>query len=91
MKLFLTKILPLALPVIVYLTWLIYAQRRSRKLGTSVDKVSDAPWFLIGSSGVAVLIAGMLALGLFSGDKTGGIYIPPHMEDGKIVKGRIER
>ncbi len=91
MKLLLTKILPLALPILVYLTWLAYARKRARKTGTSLNQVSDAPWLLIALSGVMVLILGMLALGLLTGEEAGGIYIPPHLENGEVVKGRIER
>ena len=91
MKLLLTKILPLALPILIYLVWLIYAQKHARKRGTQVNRLSDAPWLLIGFSGLAVLIVGMVALGLFTGEDIGGIYIPSYLENGEVVKGRIDR
>jgi hypothetical protein len=91
MKFILTKILPLALPIIIYLTWLFYARRRTRKLGTSLNQLSDAPWLLITLSGALMLIFGLLAIGLFTGEKIGGEYIPPRLENGKIVKGHIKR
>ena len=83
--------LPLALPVIVYLTWLLYARRRARKLGTPLNQLSDAPWLLIILSGAIVLIFGMVVIGLFTGEKPGDEYIPPHLENGEVVKGRIKR
>ena len=91
MKLLLTKILPLALPILVYLLWLFYAHKRARKHGTQVNQLSDAPWLLISLSGLTVLIIGMIALGLFAGEETGGVYIPSHIENGEVVKGRIDR
>ena len=91
MKLLLTKILPLALPIIVYLTWLAYARKRAHKAGTPLNQLSDAPWLLIASSGIIVLIVGMLALGLLTGEEAGGVYIPPHLENGEVVKSRIKR
>ena len=91
MKFILTKILPLALPLIVYLTWLFYARRRAQRLGAPLNHLSDAPWLLITLSGAIVLISGMLAIGLFTGEKAGGEYIPPHLENGEVVKGRIKR
>lgn len=91
MKLLLTKILPLALPILVYLVWLFYAHKRAQKRGTQVNHLSDAPWLLIGLSGLSVLIIGMAALGFFTGEKAGGVYIPSHLEDGEVVKGRIDR
>ena len=91
MKLLLTKILPLALPILIYLVWLFYAHKRARKRGTQVNQLSDAPWLLIGLSGLTVLIVGMIALGFFTGEDTGGIYIPSYLENGEVVKGRIDR
>tara|TARA_B100000686_G_scaffold353541_1_gene459574 strand:- start:1643 stop:1918 length:276 start_codon:yes stop_codon:yes gene_type:complete len=91
MKLILTKILPLALPLLVYLVWLFYAHKRARKHGTQINQLSDAPWLLIGLSGLAVLIIGMLTLGILTGDDVGGVYIPSHIENGEVVKGRIDR
>ena len=91
MKLLLTKILPLAVPILIYPVWLIYAHKRARKHGTQVNQLSDAPWLLIGLSGLSVLIIGMIALGLFAGEDIGGIYIPSYLENGEVVKGRIDR
>ena len=91
MKLLLTKIIPLALPIMVYFVWLFYAHKRARKRGTQVSPLSDAPWLLIGLSGLIFLIVGMLALGFFTGERAGGVYIPSHLENGEVVKGRIDR
>jgi|TARA_Y100000588_G_scaffold211720_1_gene225833 hypothetical protein len=91
MKLLLTKILPLALPVLIYLVWLFYAHKRAQKRGTQVNQLSDAPWLLIGLSGLTALIIGMIVLGLFTGEDIGGNYIPSHLENGEVVKGRIDR
>ena len=91
MKLFLTKILPLLVPLAIYAGWLIHAHRRAHALGTARPNVRDAPWPIMLLTGLAVLIAGMIALGLFTGEKPGGVYVPPHMENGKIIRGHVER
>ena len=91
MKLFLTKILPLLIPLAIYAGWLIHARKRSRALGTAHPSARDAPWPIMLLTGLAVLISGMIALGLFTGEKPGGVYVPPHMENGEIIRGHIER
>ena len=91
MKLFLTKILPLLIPLAIYVGWLIYARKRARALGTAKPSARDAPWPIMLLTGLTVLITGMITLGLFTGEKPGGIYVPPHMENGEIIRGHIER
>jgi len=42
-------------------------------------------------TGLAVMISGMIALGLFTGEDPGGVYVPPHIEDGEIIRGHVDR
>ena len=67
------------------------ARKRARALGTTKPSARDAPWPIMLLTGLAVLISGMIALGLFTGEKPGGVYVPPHMETGEIIRGHIDR
>ena len=91
MKLFLTKILPLLIPLAIYAAWLIHARKRARALGTENPRTRDAPWPIMLLTGLAVMISGMIALGLFTGEDPGGVYVPPHIEDGEIIRGHVDR
>ncbi len=91
MRLFLTKILPLLLPVAIYLAWHFHARRKALASGITAPSVRDAPWTWIVAAGLTVMILALVGLGLFTGDEPGGVYVPPYMEDGKIVPGHIER
>ena len=91
MKLFFTKILPLLLPIAIYMGWLFYARKRAKALGTGNPKARDAPWSIMLMSGLGVMILAMVILGVWSGEKPGGTYLPSHVEDGEIVPGRVER
>ena len=71
--------------------WLFYARKRAKALGTGNPKARDAPWVIMLMSGLAVMILAMVILGIWSGEKPGGTYVPPHIEDGGIVPGRVER
>ena len=71
--------------------WLFYARKRAKALGTGNPKARDAPWSIMLMSGLAVMILAMVILGVWSGEKPGGTYLPPHVENGEIVPGRVER
>jgi len=79
------------LPATIFLFWLRTARRRAALTGTPVPVLPDTPWLwaIIASAIAAVLV--MFALGLNSGEKPGGVYHPPRLENGRIVPGHIER
>ena len=91
MKTFLTKILPILVPILLYLSWLYFARRKAAASGGAPPRLREAPWTILVAAGLGVLIMGLIALGLFAGEEPGGVYVPPHLEDGKVVPGRIER
>lgn len=84
--------LPFALPFIAYAMWLAVERRRAEKLGRGeVPGWSEAPIVWLGAAGLllaAIATAGLLLLP--GGDKASGIYVPPHLENGRIVPGHLE-
>ena len=42
------------------------------------------------TAGLALLVVSLFATGLLSGSEPGGVYVPPHVEDGRVVPGRVE-
>ena len=91
MKVFITRILPLLIPLIIYLSWLYWARRRALATGTAMPKIGDAPWAVLVSVGLGVMIVALVGIGLLSGEEPGGVYVPSHVEDGKVVPGYIKR
>lgn len=78
MKFFLEYIVPLLLPTVVYLLWLRFA---------AADGVErDMPWTWLAAAGVVLVAIVLGGLALFGGSDQGA-YVPPHMENGKIVPG----
>jgi hypothetical protein len=51
----------------------------------------QTPWTPLFIAGLSLVILSFLVLGLTEGDSTKGVYIPPHVVDGKIVPGHIEK
>ncbi|HEX9646748.1 MAG TPA: DUF6111 family protein [Alphaproteobacteria bacterium] len=91
MRTLLTRILPLLLPVLVYLGWWYLARRRALARGETGPALSEAPWTWLFVAGFALLVMTLVVLGLTWGEEPGGVYVPPRYEGGKIVPGHIER
>lgn len=91
LKVLLTQVFPLLLPIVIYLLWLRAARRRASAAGGANPRWHDAPWTLMVASGLFVLIVGMVSLALFTGEEPGGTYVPPYVEDGVVVPGHVER
>jgi hypothetical protein len=80
MRLLFTIVVPLLLPAVVYLLWLRFA--------VAGGDGREKPWLWLVAAGVALaaIVVGALTL---SREVTDGVYVPPHMEDGRLVPGRI--
>ena len=47
------------------------------------------PWTALFISGLVLVAASFLFWGLFENAKQRGVYVPPHLEDGRLVPGRV--
>ncbi len=79
-------LVPFLLPFIAYGLY-VFATRRARAKGQAFD---EAPWFWLFSSGLASLVASLIAVWAVGGDPAGGEYVAPHMKAGKIVPGQFK-
>lgn len=87
-RLFFTYLLPLIAPAALYLVWNWIQLRRAiagRRVA-SPPSFADAPWLVLAGAGVSLLIVVLLGLAFFGGGAPPGTrYVPPHMEDGRVV------
>lgn len=81
MRIFLAYIVPLLMPTVVYLLWLRFAPANG-------GGERGVPWLWLAGAGV-VLAAIVLAGLALSGGSPDGIYVPPHVENGKIIPGQV--
>ena len=88
-RIILTVLVPLLLPTVLYVLWLL-AMRRLEGTGAGAV-LRTLPWPWLGAAGV-VLVAAVLAVVTLwiGGGGTAGTYVPPHTVDGKIVPGHVE-
>ena len=79
--------IPLLLPFVLYYLWMFIERRRKAAGGW---EARDTPWLWLAMTGLVLLIVSLLATGLFVGEEPGGTYVPPHVEGGKVVPGRVD-
>jgi hypothetical protein len=88
-RLFLTYLLPLLLPVLGYLAW-NWLRNVAGKRAEPPPDFADMPWMVLAGAGISLLVVTLLALVfLDDGGSPGETYIPPHLEDGKLIPGRM--
>jgi hypothetical protein len=79
--------IPALLPFALYALWLWIARLQQR---AGVTGWRDAPWMLLTAAGLVLLVASLFATALLTGSPPEGTYVPPRLEDGRIVPGRVE-
>ena len=48
------------------------------------------PWTPLFAAGLALVAVSFLYLGVTEGAGQRGVYVPPHVENGRVVPGRVE-
>ncbi len=76
-----TIIVPLVLPTALYLVWRLW-------LGRTVTVSSTWVWLLV--AGLALSSLTLIFLSVDFGAPREGVYVPPHVENGRVVPGNIE-
>jgi hypothetical protein len=89
-RVLLEYVVPIVLPSLLYLAWLAYENKRVARGGEGVlRRWQEGPWAWLFAAGVVIAVAGTLMLSLLQGFGTEGRYIPPHVENGRIVPGHV--
>ena len=82
----LLHLLPFLLPFAAYVAY-VFAMKKMEAQG---GLWADAPWFWLTASGLALVIAGFVAVSLLSGAPPGAQYVPGQVKDGQVLPGRFE-
>lgn len=81
----LLELLAFLLPFALYLAWRLLVTRAGRLLAST-------PWFALTVAGLVMVCAGFVLLVLLEpGAPPGAAYVPPHLEDGRLVPGEFRR
>jgi len=85
-RVLLNYILPLALPLAVYLTYIWWRRGRAVKAGDDVPAVERTHVFISILIGFVLMAASLTWIAVVSGEAPGeGTYQSPRYEDGKIL------
>lgn len=84
-RIFLTIVLPLLLPTLVYALWLV-AMRRAALAGPAPWRT--LPWAWLVGAGLALATLLLFFVGVHVGSPE-GTYVPPRYIDGRVVPGHI--
>lgn len=83
-RILLTQLFLFLLPFIAYAAYLFLSKKMNRQAWV------DAPRYWLIMAGLAVSLTGFMILTQVNNNPTGGVYVPAHMEDGKLVRGKIK-
>jgi len=85
-RILLNYVLPLILPMVLYLGWMWAVRHRSKARGDEIPTIKRAGIFWSIVAGFALMWAGLAYVAINSGAPPGeGTYQSPRLEDGKIV------
>ncbi len=90
-RLIFSYIVPLVLPIALYLGWMYIIRHRSRARGDEIPEIKSAGIFWSVISGIILMMAGLSILAITGGAPPGkGTYQSPRMENGKILPPKFE-
>lgn len=87
LRVFLTIVLPLLLPTVLYLLWI--ATLGSAQDGGAISWTA-VPWVWLAGAGAVLLAIVLFVVTVHFGSSQQGIYVPPRWQGDRIVPGHIE-
>lgn len=89
-RILLTYVVPLLLPVALYIVYVVVARRIQSARGETAERLRRVPWLWLLAAGVALMGISLAIYSLTSGGESHRRYVPPRVEDGRIVPGHVE-
>jgi len=87
MRLIFTYLVPLALPIIMYAIWVNYARKKNPE---NPMAFFDGPWVWAVAAGIGLLMGTLMTIAVIGRHEPGADYVPPRMEDGRVVPGEFK-
>ena len=85
-RVFLTIVLPLLLPTVLYVLWLM-ASQRAPIAAPALWRELPWPWLVAAGVALASLLLYLVVIG--AGGPSLGTYVPPRYIDGQVVPGHL--
>ena len=77
-------------PAIIFMIYMIVARKVRLSKSDTVRMLRELPWLRLLTIGILLMAASLIAFSLSTGDERGGTYVPPRLEDGKVVPAKVE-
>jgi hypothetical protein len=88
LKKLLTVVLPLMLPTLIYMAYMMIDRRKAAASGGAVVPWwVGAPWTWLITGGVLLAAIVLVTVALTGGFETSGTYHPARLIDGKVIEG----
>ena len=84
MRLLLQYVLPFLLPFLIYAAYVALTKHRAPR-GLDLD---EKTWLVLGGAGLMLLTISLVTWTVLTGSPPDEIYVPPHLQDGRVVPGR---
>lgn len=81
---FLYEALLFLLPFALYAVYLRLAERDES------ETTRKHPWTFLFASGLVLVAASFVIWGIAEGSGEQGVYVPPHVENGRVVPGHVD-
>ena len=89
-RIVMSYILPLILPMAIYLGWVWVIRHRSRARGDEIPEIKNSSIFWSIVAGVILMFAGLSVLAVTGGAPPGdGTYQSPRFENGKVIPPKL--
>ena len=84
-------IVPFLLPATRYAAWVWYRARYVAAHGGEAPRIEKGPWPLLLFAGAILALIVLGTSAILQGDAPGdGVYVPPHVENGRVIPGHLE-
>ena len=91
LRVFLTIVLPLAAPTVLYLAWVWYTNYSpwGSQPGEAV-RWAGLPWVWLAGAGALLLALVLFVVTVHFDTSQSGVYVPPRSENGRIIPGHVD-
>ena len=76
--------------VLFLLPFALYAAYLKLSKYDSENPAHPHPWTILFVSGLVLVAASFVIWGVTEGSGQQGVYVPPHLENGQVVPGRVD-
>ncbi len=83
-------VLPLLLPTLIFVGWLVLTRKPGETRAEIMARLQGGPWYWLVVAGFTLMAAGLIYLGVSLDDPPESVYVPPSVEDGRIIPGHMK-